>query len=173
VVAVGYNMAVDLERADLLETLAKHRDLLRRTARRLTDEQAAMRTTVSELSVGGIIKHVTATEHRWADFIEQGPAAFAPVDEATAGVQAGTFRVDRPLAALLEDYDAAARRSEDLVASLPSLDASHPLPDAPWFAPGARWSARRVFLHLIAETAQHAGHADIIREALDGRKSMG
>ena len=44
---------------------------------------------------------------------------------------------------------------------------------APWFEPGARWSARRVLLHVIAETAQHAGHADIIHESLDGAKSMG
>ncbi|MBV9583186.1 MAG: DUF664 domain-containing protein, partial [Chloroflexi bacterium] len=46
-------------------------------------------------------------------------------------------------------------------------------PEAPWFERGARWSARRVLLHLIAETSQHAGHADIIREALDGAKTMG
>ena len=39
--------------------------------------------------------------------------------------------------------------------------------------PGTSWSARRVLLHVIAETAQHAGHADIIRETLDGAKSMG
>jgi hypothetical protein len=44
---------------------------------------------------------------------------------------------------------------------------------APWFTPGEQWTARRVLLHIIAETAQHAGHADIIREALDGAKSMG
>ena len=61
----------------------------------------------------------------------------------------------------------------DLVTSLPSLDVSQPLPEAPWFPKGARWSARRVFLHLVAEIAQHAGHADIIRESLDGQKSMG
>ena len=48
-----------------------------------------------------------------------------------------------------------------------------PLPKAPWHEPGSRWSARRVLLHVIAETAQHAGHADIIRESLDGAKSMG
>ena len=34
-------------------------------------------------------------------------------------------------------------------------------------------SARRVFLHIVAETTQHAGHADIIREAIDGQKTMG
>ena len=53
------------------------------------------------------------------------------------------------------------------------LDAAQPLPEAPWFEPGARWSARRVLLHVIAETAQHAGHADIMRESLDGAKTMG
>ena len=60
-----------------------------------------------------------------------------------------------------------------LVESVASLDDSHELPAAPWFPPGARWSARRVFLHIVAETAQHAGHADIIRESFDGQKSMG
>ena len=77
------------------------------------------------------------------------------------------------LAGVLADYDAVARRTDELVATLPDLDLSHPLPKAPWFPPGARWSARRVLLHIIAETAQHAGHADIIRETLDGAKSMG
>jgi Protein of unknown function (DUF664) len=76
------------------------------------------------------------------------------------------------VAGLLDRY-AAARRTDALLASLPDLGASHPLPEAPWFAPGARWSARRVLLHLIAETSQHAGHTDIIRESLDGAKTMG
>jgi hypothetical protein len=57
--------------------------------------------------------------------------------------------------------------------SRPGRAARHPLPEAPWFAPGERWSARRVLLHIMAETAHHAGHADIIRESLDGAKSMG
>jgi hypothetical protein len=52
---------------------------------------------------------------------------------------------------------------------------SHPLPEAPWFSPGTSWSARTVLLllHILAETAQHASQADIIREALDGAKTMG
>ncbi len=66
-----------------------------------------------------------------------------------------------------------AARTDELVRTLPDLDASHPLPEAPWFEPGARRSARRVFLHIVAETAQHAGHADILRETLDGQKTMG
>ena len=74
---------------------------------------------------------------------------------------------------MLAGYEAVARRTDELVASLPDLDVSHPLPKAPWFPPGERWSARRVLLHIMAETAHHAGHADIIRESLDGAKSMG
>ena len=70
-------------------------------------------------------------------------------------------------------YEQVAARTDALVESLPDLDLSHPLPPAPWFAPGATRSARRVFLHIVAETAQHAGHADIIRETIDGQKTMG
>ncbi len=77
------------------------------------------------------------------------------------------------LPGLLAQYDRIAAETDELVRTLPDLDASHPLPQAPWFEPGASWSARRVLLHIIAETSQHAGHADIIREAIDGAKTMG
>ena len=77
------------------------------------------------------------------------------------------------LAGLLERYEEVARTTDELVATLPDLDVSHPLPVAPWFEAGKKWSARRVLLHLIAETSQHAGHADILRESIDGAKSMG
>ncbi len=66
-----------------------------------------------------------------------------------------------------------AARTDDLVRTLPDLNASHPLPEAPWYPPGARYTARRVLIHIVAETTHHAGHADIIRESLDGAKSMG
>ncbi|MFI5042425.1 MAG: DUF664 domain-containing protein, partial [Acidimicrobiales bacterium] len=65
----------DRERADLLETLDQHRGFLRQTAQGLTDEQAALRPTASELCVGGIIKHVSSVEQGWADFIVHGPGA--------------------------------------------------------------------------------------------------
>jgi uncharacterized damage-inducible protein DinB len=162
------------ERADLLDSLAKHRHFLRYTVRDLTDEQARQRTTVSELSLGGLIKHVTATEHQWASFIIDGPSAMS-WENADASAWSDGFRMlaGETLAGLLDAYAQVARRTDELVATLPDLDAAHPLPEAPWFEPGARWSARRVLLHVIAETAQHAGHADIIRESLDGAKSMG
>src|SRR5688572_2086143 len=76
------------------------------------------------------------------------------------------------LAGLLEEYEQIAKHTNELVGTL-DLDTSYPLPEAPWFEPGARWSVRRVLLHVIAETSQHAGHADIIRESIDGAKTMG
>jgi hypothetical protein len=164
------------ERADLAQTLAKSRGFLRFTTRDMTDEQAAQRTTVSELCLGGIIKHVTAVERSWARFIVEGPADKTSwQDEAGIQEWLNGFRMlpGETLAGLLDDYATAAQQTDDLLATLPDLDASQPLPEAPWYEPGARWSARRVLLHLIAETSQHAGHADIIREAIDGAKTMG
>jgi uncharacterized damage-inducible protein DinB len=162
------------ERADLLQSLARHRHFLRYTVRDLPDEQARRAPTVSELTLGGLIKHVAITERQWIDFILDGPAVLAP-DEASwaAHAEGFTMRETETLAELLDTYQDVARRTDELVRTLPDLDASQPLPEAPWFEPGARWSARRVLLHVIAETAQHAGHADILREAIDGSKTMG
>jgi uncharacterized damage-inducible protein DinB len=166
------------ERADIAQTLTAHRNFLRHTARDLTDEQAAAATTVSELTIGGIIKHVASVERSWAGFIVEGPSAMGtwdPNDEAAIQGYLDGFRMlpGETLAAILREYDAAAADTDELLATLPDLDASHPLPEAPWNPPGAVRTARRVFLHIIAETSQHAGHADIIREAIDGQKTMG
>lgn len=168
----------DGERADLLAALAKNRHFLRFTTRGLTDEQARQRTTVSELCLGGLIKHVTAAEQGWANFIVEGTSAmknFTAMTEDDYAQRADQFRLlpGETLAAVLADYAEVAHRTDELVASLPSLNAGHPLPKAPWFQSGESWSARQVLLHIIAETAQHAGHADIIRESLDGAKTMG
>ena len=166
------------ERSDLLEALAQQRHFLRFTTRDLTDEQAGQRTTVSQLCLGGLIKHVTSVERGWVEFIQEGPSAmgdFTAMTEEDWAERADEFRMlpGETLAGVLAAYEEVAGRTDELVAALPDLNAAHPLPKAPWFEAEARWSARRVLLHIIAETAQHSGHADIIREALDGAKSMG
>ncbi|MFI9362826.1 DinB family protein [Kitasatospora sp. NPDC053057] len=166
------------ERADLLVALEKQRHFLRFTTRDLTDEQAGRRTTASELCLGGLVKHVTSVERLWANFIVEGPSAmpdFSAWTEADFARRADEFRLlpDETLAGVLAEYAEVARRTDELVATLPDLNATQPLPKAPWFEADAEWSARRVLLHVVAETAQHAGHADIIRESLDGAKSMG
>ena len=165
---------LDQERADLLEALDKHRTLFRHTADGLTDEQAAATPTTSELCVGGLIKHVTRVQSRWLAFLTEGAAAMA-MDENSYADHTNSFRMlpGETLASVLAGFDDVSRRTDELVASVPDLDACQPLPEAPWFEPGAQWSARRVFIHIIAETTQHAGHADIIRETIDGQKTMG
>jgi uncharacterized damage-inducible protein DinB len=166
---------VTREHADLLETLAKHRNFLRFTVRDLSDAQAAERTTVSELCLGGLIKHVTDCERNWVRFIQVGPSAMARGDDSDVSEWTSRFRMlpGETLTGLLAEYAEVARQTEAVVKALPDLDAAHPLPQAPWFEPGAEWSARRVLLHIIAETSQHAGHADILRESIDGAKTMG
>jgi uncharacterized damage-inducible protein DinB len=169
------------ERADILETLTVHRQFLRHTVQGLTDDQARQRTTVSELTLGGLIKHVAEVESSWADFIVNGPASMAggdtdwsePTPEQIENYRAG-FQLlpDETLDGVLARYEEIARRTDELVATV-DLDLSHPLPEAPWFPKGATRSARRALMHIVAETAQHAGHADIIRESLDGQKTMG
>ncbi len=171
------------ERADLLDVLGKHRALFRRTVEGLSDEQARLTPTVSALSLGGLVKHVAAIEQQWASFVVDGPAPSPDVDWANVDwtnpppevqAYADGFRMleSESLTELLQTYDEIAAATDELVRRV-DLDAAQPLPQAPWFEPGASWSGRRVFTHVLAETAQHAGHADIIRETIDGQRSMG
>ncbi|MBC7302848.1 MAG: DinB family protein [Nocardia sp.] len=169
---------LDTERTDILEMLAKHRHFLRFTVRDLTDEQAGLRTTASELCLGGLIKHVAAVEANWANFIVDGPAEapdFASMTEEQIAQWGEIFKMlpGETLAGVLAEYEQVAARTDDVVRTLPDLNVSQPLPEAPWFEPGGRWTARRTLMHIMTETAQHSGHADIIRESLDGAKSMG
>ncbi|MBK7621903.1 MAG: DinB family protein [Kineosporiaceae bacterium] len=167
------------ERDDLIEALGKQRFFLRHTVQGLTDDQARLRPTVSQLCLGGLIKHVAATESRWMEFVLDGPAAMAipnandPNTDWSEWTNLFQLLDDETLDGVLAEYEKVAARTDELVRTLPDLDAAQPLPEAPWFPPGARWSARRVLLHLIGETSQHAGHADILRESIDGQKSMG
>ena len=162
------------ERADLLESIRRHRYFLRYTVRELTDEQARLRPTASALCLGGLIKHVAETEEMWVNFAVGGAEAMSNGDwNADAWISRFDMTPTETLAGLLANYDRVAQRTDELIATLPDLDHSFPLPEAPWFEPGASWSARRVLLHVLAETSQHAGHADVIRETIDGSKTMG
>ncbi len=159
----------DAETRELLAALTGQRAFLSFTAQGLSDEQARLTPTVSELHIGGIIKHVTSTERGWVAFMSGGDMA-----EAAGDWWAGHhMSEDETLAELLADFARSAEETEAAVLALPSLEVENPLPEAPWFEPGATWTARTVLLHLIGEISHHAGHADIIRETIDGQKTMG
>lgn len=105
-------------------------------------------------------------------FAASGPSALSGEDSIEAWSDSFRMLPGETLAGLLARYEEVARRTEEIVATI-DLDLAHRLPDAPWFEPGATWTVRRALLHVIAETSQHSGHADIVREALDGQKTMG
>ena len=153
------------ERDALLAYLAQQRHVLRLTAYGLTDEQARATPTVSSLSVGGLIKHVAGVEREWIRMVLQRPRG--SVEDYVEG-----FRLseEETLADALSLYDEAAGETDSVVAGIPDLGQPVPVPKGvPWYpADVEAWSVRWVLLHLIAETARHAGHADIVREHLDG-----
>lgn len=170
-----------VEREDLIAALAHARFYLRFTTRDLTDEQVRLRTTVSAFCLGDLIKHVTAMERQWSDFLVEGKSAIAKdgrdflnwtPEEFTEFVADSQLHPEDTLGGILAEYEQVAAVTDARIRELDTLETVRELPKAPWPMDGA-WSIRRTILHILAETTQHAGHADIIREELDGAKSMG
>ena len=161
---------VKTEREALIAYLVQQRDGLKYAAYGLTEEQIRLKPTRSSLTIGGLIKHASATERSWSDLmLGRTPTGderayednFAVTDADTA-------------ASLIAGFDEVAAETEAAVASLDSLDVAVQLPDAPWYPKDPDgYSARWILLHVIEELARHSGHADIIRETIDGQKTMG
>jgi uncharacterized damage-inducible protein DinB len=157
------------ERDGLLRFLEQQRHVLKIAAHGLTDEQARLTPTKSALSVGGLVKHVATTEDGWLDIILQLPQK--PFDEAMADYRTGySLGPSETLAGVLTRYDEVAARTAAVIAGIEDLGQAVPVPKGvPWYPQDIEaWSVRWVLLHLIEETARHAGHADIIREHVDG-----
>jgi hypothetical protein len=158
------------ERAGLLGYLAQQRGAIRAAAYGLTDEQARLAPTPSALSVGGLVKHVATTESGWIDLVLQRDRS-GDLSEAQDAYEAN-FRLGpgETLAGALDLYDEVAAETETVMAGIADLGQPVPVPPGvPWYPDDVdAWSVRWVLLHLIEETARHAGHADIVREAVDG-----
>jgi uncharacterized damage-inducible protein DinB len=157
------------EREGLLAYLAQQRAVIRIAAYGLSDEQARLAPTAGPLSVGGLVKHVATTERGWIDIVMQRQRA--PEDELSDDYEAN-FRLApfETLADVFDLYDEVAKETEAVIAGIADLDQPVPVPQGvPWFpADIDAWSVRWVLMHLISETARHAGHADIVREMIDG-----
>ncbi|MFF0464013.1 DinB family protein [Streptomyces mexicanus] len=158
------------ERGALLAFLEEQRGGIRRALLGLSEEQARTRPSASELSLGGLLKHVVEVEQGWIATARQVP----PAVRRDPSNWHESFRLaeGETVAAQLAYWEKVAAGTEAHVRSVPRLDDTFPLPDGPWFPPGERVSVRWLCLHLIRETARHAGHADIIRESLDGKTAF-
>jgi hypothetical protein len=114
------------------------------------------------------VKHVAEMERSWMDTVLQRDRG-ARADQEGAYEDGFRLGPNETLAGALAELDAAGRETEAAVAAL-SLDHPVPVPQGvPWFPDDVEaWSLRWVLVHLVEEIARHAGHADIVRESIDG-----
>jgi hypothetical protein len=162
------------ERSALREYLAYHQSAFFAVAYGLTDEQARSRPTVSALSIGGLVKHAAGMQRSWMARVaaapELPPRDTRPFDEISKDFEEQHVMLpDETLAGLLSDLEAENAKSLHLVDTA-DLNARVPVPhDIPWFPKNLEaWTVRWVILHVINELTRHSGHADIIRESIDG-----
>lgn len=162
------------ERNGLAEYIDQQLEALRASAFGLTEEQARLTPTRSALSIGGIIKHtsfvIRPPEQHEAPVPEGG--AISP-DAYAAFMDTFALRDDETLAGTIALFD---ERRPGVVEWVRSSDQDEEItvPPAPWFGlmESAQARLRYAQTHLVEELARHAGHADIIREQIDGATSL-
>lgn len=159
---------VEDERQGLLAFLNHQRQAVRNATYGLTEDQARLCPTPSGLSLGGLVKHLAYGERDWVDRIEGLPPGERSFEDYQASF---TLSAHETLAAVLEEYEQYSARTDAVISGIDDLGCRVPLPAEPWFPDPEACTVRWILLHLIEETARHAGHADIIREALDGALS--
>lgn len=149
------------ERAALESWLDSYRSELLSKLEGLDEEQAGRRVLPSLTTLHGLVRHLRKVEHVW--FVQVIARSDEPAPFGFPEVRDGDFRLDDStgLTADVDEYLAAVRRSKEILAGvgLDEVRTHRRIGDV-----DVRW----VMLHLIREYAQHNGHADIIRELVDG-----
>lgn len=147
---------------------------LRASAFGLTEEQARLTPTRSALSIGGIIKHTSYVIRGPEERVEAIPDGGEISEELFAWfMDTFALRDDETLAGTLAVFDARrARLVERLRTSDPDTVVEQS--PSPWIGlmHSTQVRARYQHAHLVEELARHAGHADIIREQIDGATSL-
>jgi hypothetical protein len=150
-----------------------HRDTFRMKCAGLTQAQLAQPLPPSDMTLGGMMKHLAIVDQSWCEDDFAGRGLMPPFDtvdwDADGDWEWHTAKDDTP-EELLALFDEAVRRSdavldEALSPDGPGLDGLSVLEADD----GGRFSLRWILLHLIEEYARHNGHADLIRESIDGQ----
>jgi Protein of unknown function (DUF664) len=160
------------EAAALAAYLREQVEAVRNAAFGLTDEEARLAPARSDLSLGGILKHLSYSWSSWQrrEATERGERGWELTESDYAEFY-GSFALaeDETLSQVLEGFDAA---TDALVAAVEAIDPGAEVlqAPAPWFGvmEPTPVTHRMLALHLIEEFARHAGHADVVREQLDG-----
>lgn len=164
-------MAVELstsnERDALVGFLDLQRDALLRKVRGVSDGDARRAPTASSLSLLGVLKHSTMWEQRWFEGVLAGRQLSDDWPAHASSTPEQDFSVDErdTVEQWAASYEQACQTSRQIVAGM-ELDQHCARTDI------IQCNLRWVLLHLIEETARHAGHADIIRETLDGSRGL-
>jgi len=165
-----YEPACDDEITGLVNYIDQQLTAIRAAAIGLTDEQARLQPCRSALSIGGLIKHATYCMKGAMARLADG-ATPVVIDETSFAVYQGSFALgaDETAAGALAEFDELRREYLAAVAGKDPASASTE-PPAPWNGIyDARPALTRYYLvHQVEEFARHAGHADIIREQIDG-----
>jgi uncharacterized damage-inducible protein DinB len=156
------------ERDSLAQYLDYQRETILLKTDGLTKEQLAQQIPSSGLTLAGLLYHLALVEESWSeeDFLGLGPREdFAGIDwEADPDYEFRTA-LDKEPDWLRRRYRDACNRSRQVMAGADSLDT----PSVGRQIGGQPFTLRWMIMHLIEETARHAGHADLLREAVDGR----
>ena len=149
-----------------------HRAMLREKCEDLTDDQLRQRLAPSTMTLGGMLKHLALVESQWFSEVFLGRSLMSPFD--TADWEADWdwdwhSAAEDGRAELLDLYDAAIADSEEVLAAALTRPEGLDALAARSTRHGDRVSLRWILVHLVEEYAQHNGHADLIRESIDGR----
>ncbi|MBT0566328.1 DinB family protein [Williamsia sp. CHRR-6] len=162
---------VPRERETLIEIYGEQRRNFLWTLKDISEDDARRVSTVSKLTLGGLVKHLTNLERYWiATVLENDPDATFEMTLDTLD-DAYTLLDGESLEFWLGEYRDQARLTDEFIATVPDLDALIHIPPAEWATTRQQQTVRRILFHLFRETAQHSGHADIIREAIDGQNT--
>lgn len=147
---------------------------MRTTIHGLTDEQIHTTPTASALNLSALVMHAGAVAVYWSACAASAPDGPAlPDDFADDPSLDRLIADDRPIEAVLEFFDRCVAITTENLEAATDLDALAPVPVAPWFPDDlTHWQARWCLAHISTEIARHVGHADIIRETLDGATSF-
>ena len=145
------------EKATLLAFLNYQRDSIAAKAQGISDEQGSTPGVPSGTNVLGLIRHMTGAERLWFEEVFSGGPEIGETDLDME------IRPDETAESLLAAYRAAVRKSNEIIAACDDLDQA-----SVRLARGDTRTLRWTMLHMLGETARHAGHADILREQIDG-----
>jgi len=159
----GLPPPVGSEAEGLVRYLRQQRNGLQNSAFGLSEQQLRLAPPRSALTVGGLIKHGVLMERQWVGMI-----AGRPPTADQAYVDSFALADTDTVSSLGSDLQQAAAETEAVIAGLPDLGVEVQLAEGPWYPRGEGYTARWILLHVLEELSRHAGHADLVREHIDG-----